>query len=96
MTKSLKDLEYKIYEAYRAYDQALEELQARCEHKVVLGYAERQMENRRICEDCGYEEANRWGNQYRWDKLGGRVYEVSWSVFSDARPVQTYIPDNAF
>lgn len=89
----LQDERDAILKAYNVYEKALDALQKNCPHKTILGVAEGYEDNRRICEDCGYEIANPWGNSYRWGALSGRAYSVHWNEFYSARPKQTYISE---
>jgi hypothetical protein len=84
-----------IYRAYADYQQALEKLQAECEHRVVLEAGRQDnmwgdLPYIRVCEDCGTEEESAWGS--RWNVLAGRAYPVSRAQVYECRPKQTYIP----
>lgn len=86
-----------IYKAYAAYEKALAELQATCEHNTLLEAGRQSMQffsdlpYIRICEDCGVEAESHYGS---WKKLAGRAYKVSREEVYKNRPKQTWIPED--
>ena len=78
-----------IEQAKDEYRAALAELQANCEHKVVLKHTDEYYKTHRVCEDCGLHESVQWDSDYRYQYKGllGRAYDVSWKEYYSKRPV---------
>ena len=77
-----------ICAAKAAYLDALEALQASCEHPVVLKHTDDRYMTFRVCETCGYHEQVQWDSHFRYtdQRLLKRAYDVSWSEYYAALP----------
>lgn len=83
----LRDEWQAVVDAQHAYLDALDALQARCEHPTVLKFTSSDYLTSRVCEDCGYHESVQWDSTYKYkdQRLTKRAYSVSWAEYYAAR-----------
>lgn len=88
MPKYLKDEAQAIKDAKQAYLEALEKLQAACEHDTILKHETASYVTYRVCEDCGLHESHMWDSPYKYkhQALTKRAYGVDWSEYYKALP----------
>ena len=78
--------EQAIVDAMAAYQRALADLQAACEHRTVLRHEGKDYKSFRVCEDCGITCIAAWDSPVHAkgerSLLGKRYYAVDWPTFA--------------